>query len=154
MQFSATETIQAPADVIFDRLCEFRRYEEATRRRGVHVVCVDPNSDYGVGTQWEIQVPLPTGMRPLMIALTERDAPSVLRFSGRGNWAIGSMAITLTPKGDGRTEMSVVIDFKPASLAARMVMQAVKLAKFSLDERFRSYVRKFANDVEQEFNPA
>ena len=148
MQFKTVELIKAPPEVVFKSLKDIERYENAARRRGVQIERLDDGKGYDVGAQWQVQVSLPTGKRPVVLELTDNDAPSRLAFSGQANWVRGQLVFDVSAFNENRTKMDVVVDFVPASLAARVVMQAIKLAQSSLNDRFVAYVDQFARDVE------
>jgi len=59
------------------------------------------------------------------------------------------MRVDLVALSRARTRLSVGLDVTPRTLAGRLMIQSMKLAKGNLSKRFRLRVADYAMDVEE-----
>ena len=76
MKFSTREDVEAPADAVFDMLCDFQMFERAAIRRGAEVQRVDTMMTPGVGMTWRAEFDLRGKRRELMIEMIKFDPPN------------------------------------------------------------------------------
>ena len=61
----------------------------------------------------------------------------------------GGMTLDLMALSPRRTRMSVLIELNPKTLAARLLVQSLKLAKSNLTKRFKLKVADYAKTMEE-----
>jgi len=144
MKFSTREDIDAPMDVVFRNLTNFEYFERQAMRRGAVVQRTDKLSTPGVGMSWTAKVKYRGRNRKAeieMIAYAPDEGFAVFStFSG----VQATTAVELVALSKSKTRMMVGSELKPKTLSARVFLQSLKLAKGSLDKRFKRRVSEFA----------
>lgn len=148
MKFSTRADIEAPIDFVFDRVTDFAGYERAALRRGAQVQRVDASSAARVGARWEASFVYRGRKRDLNVTVTELDPPHALKAASTMSGIEGATEVELVPLSRQRTRLVFAQELKPTSLAARLMIQSLKLAKGTLDKRFKERVRDYAADIE------
>ena len=148
MKFSAREDIAAPIDQVFDALCDFEGFERQAMRRGADVQRVDPLTQPGVGMRWNVAFDMRGRRRKATVNLVQFDAPNEMRFDLKSNNLDGTFNVELLALSRSRTRMAIALDITPLNLAARLLVQSLKLAKANLTKRFKLRVADYAKGLE------
>lgn len=148
MQFSTKEDIEAPIAAVFDMLSEFESFERQAIRRGIEVQRKEAGDAARVGMGWHAKFMLRGKPRELDLVLAQYDRANAMRFEAVSASLDGQMALDLVPLSQRRTRMSVVLEIKPKTLSARLMVQSMKLAKNNLTKRFKLRVAHYAKDLE------
>ena len=83
--------------------------------------------------------------------LTELDRPNGMVIASRSPNMGGQMVLDLVALSRSRTRVNVEIDMTPRTLAAKLLVQSMKLAKGNLTKRFRQRVAGYAKDLEDRY---
>lgn len=143
MRFTTREDIELPIDDVFAAISDFQGFERAALRRGAEVARLED------GTQgWTIRFRHRGRQRELVSRIIRLDAPEGLTTEGRVGGLDGTMDLELTALAPYRTRLRVDLNIKPRTLTARLLVQSLRLAKTSLNNRFKSRVRVFARNIE------
>lgn len=148
MQFASKEDIEAPIGDVFTMLSEFESFERSAIRRGIEVQRQDPDKAPGVGMRWHARFVLRGKPRELDLELVQYDRPNTMRFEAASPGIDGQMTLDLVPLSQRRTRMAVVLEIKPKTLSARLLVQSLKLARNNLNKRFKLRVASYAKDLE------
>lgn len=148
MKFSSHEDIEAPIDAVFAAVTDFQAFERQALRRGAEVQRSDSLAYPGPGMTWDAAFMLRGKRREIKIELTQMDGPNGLVADARSNNLNGQFAVDLVALSRNRTRLSVTLELEPKTLAARLMLQSMKLARKTLTRRFRKRVAEFATDVE------
>lgn len=151
MKFSAKEDIEAPVDQVFAALMEFDNFERAAMRRGADVVRNTAQAEAGPGMGWNVEFPYRGKQHRLAVVLASMDRPQQLVFNATGEMVEGALTVDLTELGPKRTRMTVSTEMKPRTLAARLFMQTLRLAKGKITRRFGKAVASLAADIEDRY---
>ena len=89
--------------------------------------------------------------RDLKLDLVQFDRPTAMRFEAASQGLDGTMTLDLLSLSQRRTRLSVVLELKPKTLPARLLVQSFKLAKANLTKRFKLKVATFAKTMEDRF---
>ncbi len=150
MKFSTREDIAAPADHVFAYISDFSTFERQALRRGADVSRID-SGPYKPGSGWDIAFKYRGRDRRMRTMLDRLDAPQVIQLSSVASGIEGATEIELVSLSPTRTRMAVSIDLTANSLAARLLLQSLKLAKSSLTARFKKRIGAFAQTVEDAY---
>jgi carbon monoxide dehydrogenase subunit G len=150
MKFSTNEDVDAPVDVVFEALCDFDRAERAAIRRGAEVRRIDTLKAPAVGMTWDARFNFRGREREVQVELTRLERPHVLIFDSVSPSMTGQMHLDLTAIAKGRTRMKVGIEIKPLNLSARLLVQSLRLAKYSLTKRYKQRVAQYARMLEEQ----
>lgn len=153
MKFSTREDIAAPIDHVFAQISDFAAFERQALRRGADVQRLDAG-DVTTGTRWDIAFGFRGKDRKVRAELTALDAPNMLRVDSEGKGIVGVTLLELIALSPSRTRLAMSIELSPNSLAARLMLQSLKLAKSSLTARFKKRIAGYAEDIENNYRPA
>ena len=149
MKFSAREDVAVPIDKVFAALNDFDGFERQAMRRGAEVQRVDPLTQAGVGMRWKIYFKMRGRRRELDLELTRYDAPNEMVFDVSSTGITGTFTVELVALSRSRTRMSLALDITPLTLSTRLFVQSLKLAKTSLNKRFKLRVAEYAKGLEE-----
>lgn len=148
MKFSTREDIDAPIEQVFESLCDFEGFERQAIRRGAEVQRVDSLSQPGVGMVWEATFKMRGRTRQMTLLMENFVAPTELGLKATSDGIDGAFGIELIALSRTRTRLSVALELKPKNLAARLLVQSLKLAKSSLTKRFKLRVAEQTKTLE------
>lgn len=151
MKFSTKEDIEAPIDYVFDALTDFDAFERLAMRRGAEVQRTDRLRQVGPGMRWQVRFNLRGKPRDVAIELVSIDRANALAVEGTSGSFEGSTDIELLRLSPRRTRINIQTEIKPKTLAARVLMQSLKLARSKLTKRYHMRVHNFALDLESRY---
>lgn len=151
MKFSTREDIEAPIEYVFAQVSDFQGLERSALRRGAEVQRVDDMGGTGPGMIWNTAFDLRGKRRNAQIELVEMDPPHSMRLVSRAATINGDLWIDLVAMSRGRTRLSLAAELTPQTLAARLVLQSLKLAKSNVTKRFEVRVASYARDLEDRY---
>ena len=149
MQFSTKEDIEAPIDEVFAMLSDFEGYERSAIRRGIEVQRERDMHPPGRGMAWTARFSLRGKPRDLTLQLAQYDRPTAMRFEADSQGIDGTLTLDLLSLSKRRTRLAVVLEVKPKTLSARLLVQSFRLAKATLNKRFKLKVAAFAKSLEE-----
>jgi uncharacterized protein YndB with AHSA1/START domain len=148
MQVTATEDVAAPIDHVFAELTAFDALERQALRRGIDVRRNFRTAMPNIGEGWEAQFRFRGKERSAKIELEQYVAPQVLQFSGKSGGLKTNTHIELVPLSPNRTRVNLVFKMAPKTLSARLLVQSFKLARSSINKRFKKRMSQYARDIE------
>lgn len=148
MKFSAKEDIDVPIDQVFQMVTNFDAIERAALRRGAEVQRLDQMQKPGVGMRWKAAFRARGRMRELQIELTTYNPPQQVQFHSLAQGLETDLVIDLVEMSRNRTRLSMQLDLRPRSIPARLLVQSLKLARASLNEKFHKRLADYARDLE------
>jgi hypothetical protein len=151
MKLTSRQDIEAPIAFVFAALKDFDAWERAALRRGADVSRTDRLSGLAPGNSWLVKFAYRGKERKMDLRLVALDDPSAISFSGAGGSLKGDADIDLMPLAAQRTRLSVVLDLKPQSIAARVILQSFRLARARVDRRFGDRVSQFCAEIETRY---
>jgi len=151
MQFTTREDIEAPIDFVFGVLSDFEGLQRQAMRRGAEVSRCDNLSAPGPGMMWDVAFPFRGKRREMRVEMVEFTPQSRLLFDSRVTGMEGVMSAELLALSRGRTRLDLTIELKPKSLSAKLLLQSMKLARSSLNKRFKVRVAEFAKATEDRY---
>ncbi len=149
MKFSTREDLDLPAEVVFEDLTNFTRFERLALRRGMEVSRrkrVLPD-----GTErifWQTGFTWRGRKRRLRADLIECVAPRRLLIEAQVGGIDSDLVVELTPLSPQRTRLGVQLELRPRTMPARFVIQTMKLGKPRLVRRFKKRIARFARELE------
>ena len=151
MIFTTREDVEAPIGAVFAMLCEFESFERSAMRRGAEVQRLDALSAPGVGMPWAAAFDLRGRRRRIELELTTFDPPGEMVFESTSPGMIGQMRFELIALSRSRTRVLVQLEVKPLNLAARLMVQSMKIAKASMTKRYKQRVAEYARGMEERY---
>lgn len=151
MKLSTREDIEAPLDYVFGAFADTEGWERAAMRRGAEVTRADRLRTPGPGMAWNVGFDYRGKPRRLNIKLASIDAPNALGFQLSASSVDGNVSIEFVELSARRTRVSFGTEFKARSLAARVFLQSLKLAKGKIERRFETRVAQLCNEIEDRY---
>ena len=148
MKFSTKEDIEAPIEAVFAMLCDFESFERSAMRRGAEVQRVDSLREPGVGLTWQAVFPLRGKRRELTIEMVSFDRPDEMVFDCLSQGLAAQMSLELMALSRNSTRVLVALEIKPLNLSARLWVQSLKLAKTTLNKKYKQRVADYARTLE------
>ena len=150
MKFSTREDVEAPVDYVFGQVSDFGAFERQALRRGADVRRLD-SGPFVKGSAWDVAFKFRGKDRRLRGTLSILDAPNMIQIDITSPNFEGVTLVELVPLSPHRTRIVVSIEIGAKTLAARLMLQSLKLAKSNLTNRFKKRVGDFAMDIEDRF---
>ncbi|MCB1340607.1 MAG: SRPBCC family protein [Pseudooceanicola sp.] len=148
MQFSTREDIESPIETVFENLSDFDGFERQAIRRGIEVQRDRDLKPPAQGMTWAAKFNLRGKPRDLSLLLAQYERPTAIRFEADSQGLDGTLTLDLMALSKQRTRLSVVLELKPKTLSARLLVQSFRLAKATLSKRFKLKVAEFAKSLE------
>ena len=152
MKFSTKEDIEAPVDAVFDMLCDFESFERSAMRRGADVQRLDALTAPGVGMTWHAVFQLRGKRREIELEMVTFERPNEIVLESTSPGLIGEMGFELMALSRGRTRVTVEMEVKPLNLSARLLVQSLKLAKGSLNRKYKMRIAEYAKGMEERYS--
>ncbi|WP_298259907.1 SRPBCC family protein [uncultured Litoreibacter sp.] len=151
MKFSTKEDLEIPIDDVFTMLSDFDSYERAVLRHGADVSRTDNIDGEGIGMSWKARATVRGKKREFDVKLVDFDRPNQMLFDVKTNNMSATFLIELVAMSRMRTRMRLELDVRPQTLSARLLMQSAKLARNTLNRRYKTRIAHFASDLEERY---
>lgn len=150
MRFSAKQDIEAPLDFVYKTMTDFEAWERSAMRRGAEVERTDKLTRPGPGLSWATRFSYRGKVRAVALRLVMIE-PQALAFAAQSQAVEGSVKLELMEMSARRTRVHVVMEVTPRSLAARLFLQSLRLARARIDRKFEQRVTQLATDIESRY---
>lgn len=154
MKLVTREDIEAPLDQVFAAFADTETWERAALRRGAEVTRVDRLAAFGPGMAWAVAFDHRGKPRRVTVKLTEAAAPNALGFAFSAPSVEGTVGLDFVELGPRRTRVAITTEIKPRTLAARLVMQSLKLARGKVDQKYATRLAQICAEIEDRFRAA
>lgn len=151
MHFSSRTDIEAPIEFVYASLSDFEGWERAAMRRGAEVNRTDKLGASGVGMGWHVVFRFRGKERAVDIRLTGQEPGAKLAFAGTGRMLEGDLSVDLLALSPKRTRMVLHTDIRPLTLAARLFLQSMKLAKGRVQTKLNHRMEHLSTELETRF---
>lgn len=147
MELDAAEHIRAPLPEVWAWVTDFPRFEALARRRATDLQRIPPGPA-GEGTRWEGEAEILRKRRKLVVTVASLTPETRMTCIARVDGLKAVIEIELTALEPERTRLSVVAKLGAETLAARLLLQPLKLAQEHLTERLRDRLYEVAGRIE------
>ena len=151
MKLAAKYDIEAPVDFVYAQLVDFDGWERAAMRRGAEVGRTDNLPQAGSGMTWATQFRYRGKDRKATIRIDSLTPQSQVALTGISTLADGALQIDLLNLAAKRTRIEVRLEVRPKTLAARIYVQSLKLARARVERGFAQRVAQFAIEMEDRY---
>ncbi len=148
MKFSTREDIEAPLAAVWQTLTDFDHWERAALRRGADVMRTDRHTTLQPGLGWNVRFAYRGKQRDVDLRLTAIDPQHMMAFGGEGRMIEGTLRLDVVELGPRRTRIAVVFDVLPRTIAARLFLQSLRLARGRMEKRFKARTSALAAMIE------
>jgi hypothetical protein len=154
MKLNGRTDVQAPVEFVFDALSDFGFWERAALRRGAEVTRTDKLRAPGAGMGWMIRFGWRGRERQMHVVVKQLDRPTLLSFDGDSPAAEGGAVLEVVPLSSTRARILVQTTVKPRTLAARLMIQSMRIARGKVTARFDKKLRQMAQIIEDRYAEA
>ena len=154
MKLTAKYDLEAPATFVFGQLVDFDGWERAAIRRGADVMRTDKLTRTGPGATWAASFRYRAKVREVTIRLDSMTPATALGLTGISKLADGVMAADVLEVGPSRTRLEVRLEIKPKTLAARIYVQSLRLARARVERSFAQRVAQLTAEIEDRYRAA
>ena len=148
MKFSGREDVEVSIEALFEALCDYKTFERQAMRRGADVRRVDTGETFAIGASWNVTFVLRGRRRNMDIALKNLQAPNMMLFWAKSSGMEASFEVELLAMSRKQTRIYVAMEMYPQNLASRLLVQSLKLAKGSLNKRFKARLTEYTKTLE------
>ena len=156
MKLAAKYNIEAPVDFVYRELVDFDAWERMALRRGAAVtrlanLTAPGLTASGPGMDWQVNFTFRAKDRSAGIRLLAATPDSHLTLSATSALVEGEILIDLLHLAASRTRIEVRVEVKPKTLAARIYMQTLRLARKKLDHSYAQRIAQLAVEMEDRY---
>jgi hypothetical protein len=149
MKLTAKTDLEAPVEFLHAYLCDNATWEREAIRRGVEVERPADMPLTGVGAGWRIRVPFRGKVRKVLLRVDDIVQDQTIAYSFEGQALVGTTVLEMKALSPRRCRLKVTIDAKPKTLAARLFLNTLRLARRRVEERFEKRVQQLGARVEE-----
>lgn len=153
MQFKHTEVINAPAEYVFARITDFKKFESRKAPTGFSFKR-QGRLPVRIGTRWDISVPYRGRTRRFSAELSEYAPPRTLSYKSASLKYEGVMSMTVHNVSETSCKLNILVVAKSRSFATSLVFNAIRLARRRINKRVRNEMSKFSKRMAKEFKAA
>ncbi len=148
MQFQIHEDIDAELQDVYEVITDFDTIERSALRRGIEARRLSPAAPVGQGTEWRVKFGFRGTAREASITMVALDAPNSMSFESNTEGLQVPTTIELVALSRTTTRMSLSFELKATNLAARLLVQSIKLARGTLEKKLQARFASLAKDIE------
>lgn len=148
MRLSAKEDVGASADAVFAALSDFDGFERAALRRGAELRRVEGEPQGGAGMRWAARFRFRGRPREAEITLSRHEPPSLIAAEAVSPNLHVDVQTQIVALSRTRSRIVLVIEARPRTLAARVMIQTARLARGRIERRLAKRLRAFAQGIE------
>lgn len=151
MKLSTREDIEAPIEAVFRAVSNFDKHERQILRRGADVTRIEDRTPPDAGMKWEVTGQFRGKRRTVTAELMQFDKPNSLACKGHMGGIDGVVLVELLALSPKRTRMTMTIDLSANTVSAKLLLQSLKLAKGSVETRFKTRISGFAEGIGERY---
>lgn len=136
MKLTAKTDLEVPAAVVFAALIDTPAWEREAIRNGVEVERPAGTPDSGVGAEWRIRGHFKGKARKVLARIEEMTPGQRLALSLDSPSIEGVVQIEVMVLSPRRSRLRADLEIKPKTLAARLFINTMRLAKGRVQARF------------------
>jgi len=147
MKFSTREDINAPVEKVFRAVTDFERFERQFQKRGVEVERIAANNSTEAGNRWHACFNWRGRPHEVETELVSLDPNQGLALRSQSKGVVCLSIVDLVALSKQHTRLFVSLDLKPTTLASRLLVQSLRIAKPRLSKKFKARVSDLANEI-------
>jgi hypothetical protein len=151
MKFSARQDIDTPSAYVFDALSDFDAWERMALRRGAEVTRTDTLPAKEAGMSWSVKYTFRGRRRAADVKLVHIQPNTKLEFAAKSPAIEAAIAIEIIEMSARRSRVHVTLNVTPQTLAAKLFIQSVRLARTRADRRFAQRIASITSEIEDRF---
>jgi hypothetical protein len=151
MRLTSKCDIEVPQAFAYQCLTDFAAWERAALRRGAEVERPSGAPLHGKGAAWRLRFAFRGKVRSGVVVLAGLAPSRVAEFTIDSPSLDGTSVIELQMLSPSRTRMKVALEVRPKTLAARLFINTLRLAKGTVTRRFDLRVGQVGAEIAERF---
>jgi hypothetical protein len=151
MKLSAKTEIDVPVGFVFDSLADHDHWMAEARRRGAEVEPLADRPLSGVGAGWRLRFPFRGKVRNVLLWIEDLRPGQDLAYAFEGKAFEGRALMELTALSARRTRLRVGLTVKPRTLAARLLINTLRLARRKVQARYDKRLGQLAGLIQARY---
>lgn len=142
MKLTAKTDLDAPAGFVYDCLADHASWERDAVQRGIEVERPADMPLSGLGAGWLVKVPFRGQPVAILLRLEQQVPPERLGFAMQSKAIEGDFVLNVIELSPRRTRLQLVMDVKARTIAARLLLNTLTLARGRVQARVEKRVRQ------------
>jgi hypothetical protein len=151
MKLTAKTDLEAPVEFVHAFLCDVASWEREVIRRGIEIERPADMPLTGVGAGWRIRVPFRGRVRKVLLRLDDLVQDQTIAYSFEGQAMLGSSVLETKALSPRRSRLRVTIEAKPKTLAARLFLNTLRLARRRVEDRLERRVGQLGDRIAERY---
>ncbi len=151
MKLTAKSDIEAPLDYLYASIADTPGWEREAVRRGIEIERPGDMPLTGVGAGWLIRVPFRGRVRSFQLRIDSLVHDQSMAFSFQGQAMTGTALAETKSLSARRSRLRVTLEVKPKTLAARLFLNTLRLARRQVEARFEKRLGQFTARIEERY---
>jgi len=151
MKLTGKTDIEAPIDFVYRTLNDHAAWEAEARQRGMEVERPADMPLSGPGAGWRIKLNYRGKVRKVLLRLDAATPDARMDFTVDGPSLGGDMLVELLRLSPKRTRLRLSLEVKPKTLAARLFLNTLRLAKGRVTARLDQRLSQVGARLQQMF---
>lgn len=136
MKLTARTDLDVPVDVVYTSLADHASWEREAVRNGVEIERPAGTPDSGVGATWRVRGHFKGKSRKAVIRIDQMTADQLIALSIDSPTMDGVARIEIVALSMRRSRVRMDLEIKPKTLAARLFVNTMRLAKGRVQAKF------------------
>lgn len=148
MKLASRYDVEAPIDRVFAELMNIDQWERGAMRRGADVTRTDTLKAPGPGMTWVSNFRYRGKDRTATLRIARLEPPTKVELAVMSSLVDAGIVIDLVELSLRRTRCQVYLELRPKTLAAKLYVQSLKLAKGRVERNFQARTSQFVLELE------
>lgn len=151
MKLTARTDLEVPAAFVFATLLDHPTWEREAIRNGVEVLRPQGSPDSGVGASWRIHGHFRGKPRKVLLRIEDLAPNQHVVLSMDSPSMEGTSRIEVMVLSPRRSRLRVDLEIKPKTLAARLFINTMRLAKGRVQARFERGLGNLGSRIKERY---
>lgn len=152
MKLAAKTDLEVPAAAVFAALIDTPTWEREAIRNGVEVERPAGTPDSGVGAEWRIRGHFRGKARKVTVRIAEMTPGQRLAMGMDSPSVEGTVQIEVMVLSPRRSRLRADLEIKPKTLAARLFINTMRLAKGRVQARFEKGLGNLGSRIKDRYD--
>jgi len=152
MKLAAKTDLEAPASFVYAVLADHAAWEREALRRGVEVERPADMPLSGVGAGWNLRFRFRGRQRKVRLRIDDMILEQHITVSFEGQSIEGNSTLEVLGLSPRRTRLRVVIEVKPKTIAARIFINTLRLAKGRVQARLEKRLEQLGTRIADRYS--
>jgi hypothetical protein len=147
MKLTVKADLEAPVEFLHASLCDTATWEREAIRRGIEIERPADMALSGVGAGWKIGLTFRGRVRKVLLRIDGIVQDQSIDYFFEGEAFVGTSQIETKALSPRRSRLRATIDVRPKTLAARLFLNTLRLARGRVEARLEQRLIKFAAQI-------